>query len=209
VDELIARNANVNKTNDDGFPPIFYAAQRTLVDICASLLRAGADPSVQGKDPCYPDAPAMCAVDHVVDSEELRALFSTHEKCTQPAEEMIVENVKLTVDGEFSFNVLEIAEVSALPIRSWRLEFFSAGDEDRAGKKCAECVVSTFELDTSSRTGEGRVTCKPAPSCLKTIVLVADKTGEVTVEVQAVNVVGKNSPSTAVPVDMSDIFTGL
>lgn len=176
--------------------------------ICEALLRAGADPSLQGKDPCYPDAPAMCAVDHVVDSEELRELFASHEKCTQPADNMIIESVKLTVDGELSFDVLEVAEVSTLPIRCWRLEFYAAVDEGAVPKKCAETVINTFELEMKPR-GEGHVTCKPAQSCLKTIVLVADKSGEVGMKVQAVNVLGKNSPSRAVSVDMSDIFTGL
>lgn len=206
VNELIKRNVNVNRTNDDGFSPLFYAAQQNQVDICNALLAAGADPTIQGKDPNCPEAPAMCPVDHIVDSEELREVFASHETYREPSDEMVVSNVKLAVDGEFSFDVADLSEVSALPVRSWKLEFFAGEDGDR--RKCAETAIQAFELEVG-RDGRGHVTCKPVASCLKTIVLVADKRGEVSVDIQAFNVIGKNTPCDAGPVDMSEIFSGL
>ncbi|KAJ1439143.1 ankyrin repeat-containing domain protein, partial [Ochromonadaceae sp. CCMP2298] len=45
---LIAAKAEINATNDLGFTALFYAAQRSFLDICTLLVDSGADPSIAG-----------------------------------------------------------------------------------------------------------------------------------------------------------------
>lgn len=207
VEELIRRRADVNKRNDDGFSPLFYAAQQDDVAICRALVQAGADPSIGGKDANYADVGYMCPVDFMEHSDKLRTFFAGHQMCTAPSDYVIYDNSRLTVDGELTFEVVDAAELSKLPIKAWKLTFFAG--PDGGNKRCAATTITNFEYAISPLDKRGRVSCRPVTSLLKTIVLVADKSGPVSMDVQAVNVIGCSGTSEKIPIDMSEIFSGL
>jgi Ca2+-binding EF-hand superfamily protein len=76
IDLLLKAGALINKTNTHGFTPLFYAAQCAHVDVCAFLLEAGADPTIEGEE----EGSRMTAIEHAVDTSALQPLFSSHTK---------------------------------------------------------------------------------------------------------------------------------
>jgi hypothetical protein len=211
VNELLSHGARVNIHNDDGFTPLFYAAQQHFPGICLALLDAGADPSVCGvvSDPknikseadaledMYFGVPPLCPADYVssdivLGSEELREAFSIHEKFTLPLQPEI-ENVMLSNVGVFSFNVIDMNEVSYLPIRKWRIIFYMNDDV------CTE-YVSAHRIDGAS------VSHSPPQEHLLDIITAAQDGNIMSVEVMAINACGEGERSYKTDVDMSQIF---
>ena len=212
VNELLSRGARVNMTNDDGFTPLFYAAQQNFPAICATLLDAGADPSVCGTvcDPnninseadavqdMYFGIPPLCPADFVcsdivLSTEELREAFSTHEKFTLPLQPEL-KNVMLSNVGVFSFDVVDMKELSSLPIRKWRIIFYDMNEE-----LCTEYVIS-HKIDGSL------VSHSPPQKHLLAIITAADEGNIMSVEVTAINACGEGESSYKIDVNMSEIF---
>lgn len=211
VTELISRGARVNVTNDDGFTPLFYAAQQNFPSICLALMDAGADPSICGivSDPkninseadamqdMYFGIPPLCPADYVssdlvLSTEELRDAFSAHEKFSLPLQPEL-ENVHFNDVGVFSCDVIDMKDVSFLPIRKWRMTFYMNDD------LCTEYVIS-HRIDGSI------ISHSPPQEHLLAIITGAQEGNLITVEVIAINGCGEGEPSYKADVDMSQIF---
>mmetsp|Transcript_2686 Transcript_2686/g.4038 ORF Transcript_2686/g.4038 Transcript_2686/m.4038 type:complete len:455 (+) Transcript_2686:56-1420(+) len=200
VEELLNRNVNVNRANDDGFSPLFYAAQQEHVDICALLLQAGADPTIVGSDPCFPAVHPMCPVDHLVDNEELKSVFLKHEKCRIPGRIENLSGASLSADGQLYFEVSDLAEVSMLPIKTWRLSSYIDGNF------CSSDDVSSFTQENRANAVT-KVSCRPNREFLKKLAIAASDRHQITVDVIVVNAIGAGEVSESVELDMSAIFS--
>lgn len=210
VSILLDRGAKVNISNYDGFSPLFYAAQQEHSSICAMLLDAGADPSMCGivSDPkkihseaeamedMYYGIPPLCPADFVSSdivhsSEDLREVFSVHEKFAPPEQPDVV-NVKLSKSGVFSFDIVDIKEFSHLPIRKWNISFYMNDDL---------CTDYSFAHNISERT----VSHTPDQEHLLKIITALQDGNIISVELIGMNACGKSEPSYKIDVDMSEI----
>jgi len=213
VEELLAHSALINAKNDDGFTPLFYAAQQNFPSICQALIAAGADPSICGvvcnaskinseaeaMEDMFFGIPPLCAADfvsgdYVHSNEDLRDIFAEHSKFVPPRQPEI-DRAALSKVGVFSFDVADLAELSRLPVRKWKLTFY-AGEE-----LCAEYEARVTVQDST-------VSHEPSQQHLLSIVTAAAE-HNMTVEVAAVNPCGCSDPSYKTDVDVSQIFSTL
>ena len=127
VSELIDRRAVIDRVNEHGFTPLFYAAQREHVNICQLLLHAGANPTIRGTNPDYPDF-TLCPADHILECNELYELFCTHKDCFAPNQPSIdTTDISLSMSGMLTIICNYKSKLSKLPIRKWNLKWSSNG----------------------------------------------------------------------------------
>lgn len=122
VEEILKFTKQVDKKNNCGFTALFYAAQRSHVDICRFLIEAGADPTIVGIDSSNDDK-WSCPAEFAVDSPELNELFILHEKCGPPEciRELDLKYAKIS-SGILSLELPLQRIISKLPLISWDIE---------------------------------------------------------------------------------------
>lgn len=145
VEELLKVTKQIDKRNNCGFTALFYAAQRSYVDICKLLVDAGADPTIVGVDASN-DNKWSCPAEFGVDSPELNELFILHERCGPPERIRIkdVQNVKIS-SGILSLELPLQRCVSKLPLISWEIEIHIETNES---------INETREIDFESDSKE-------------------------------------------------------
>ncbi len=134
--ELISRGANINQVNDNGFTPLFLAAQREQLKICELLIQKGADPTIYGildtsKDVYYDDSTkpsiveVLCPVDHIKDYPALKSIFEVIEKCNVP-KKIEVKSIKLKLsNGNIYFSPPKQRDYTQLPCKEFIVNFIS------------------------------------------------------------------------------------
>ena len=212
VSELLLKGARVDTRNDDGFTPLFYAAQQNFPGICTDLLNAGADPSICGLacnprniqseadaiEDMYYGIPPLCPADFVssdiVQSNDgLREVFSAHEKFNIPLQPEI-GNVMISKVGKLSFDVLDMQELSHLPIRKWKITFYM-NDEF--------CTEYTAEHGVDNDVS---VSHSPPQDNLLAILTGAHEGNIMSIEAIAINACGEGERSYKTDVNMTQIF---
>lgn len=146
VEELLKVTKQVDKRNNYGFTALFYAAQRSQVEICKLLIDAGADPTIVGVDPNTDDK-WSCPAEFAADLPELNDLFVLHERCGPP-ESIRVNDIK---NAKISHSVLSLElplqrTISKLPLISWEIEIHIETNDNNNNNETKEP-----ELDCDSK----------------------------------------------------------
>jgi Ca2+-binding EF-hand superfamily protein/ankyrin repeat protein len=137
---------NINATTNNGFTPLFYAAQQGHLDICELLLDHNADPTLFGTvvpsvdseetsltnntPSSFSSTPTpifMAPVEFILDYPELKSLFLKHPKCQNPPKTLSSSQYSLSVRNSnnilFSLTLTvncSLKSISSLPIKSWK-----------------------------------------------------------------------------------------
>ena len=122
------RATMVNKRNDKGFTPLFYAAQMTQPEICQMLLDAGADPTLSGVSDEFGEGEvnlvSLCPADLSADFSELDQALRAHDKCSAP-DAIPADKVEASLSGAtlaISLPSSVVRQLCLLPIRKWKIE---------------------------------------------------------------------------------------
>lgn len=142
VEELLDYRANVNSVNNEGFSPLFYAAQQGHIDICKLLLEKGSDPTIcgvasAGSNHFYPGVIMSC-IEHSLDTPELKELFENNPKCrgskvtiTRPVS---VSSLTTTLTPNGVLTIAGLPSPTSLSrdlfLKFWRIKVINGDDED-------------------------------------------------------------------------------
>lgn len=191
---------NINIRNRDGFTPLFYAAQQNNIELCELLLHAGADPTLAGYDPNYPNTPPMCPIDHIIDSPDLLSLFSIHEKCIKPLDKPHIHSSKLSLEGCLTIEILNYGKISYLPIQQWIITFYQ-GNETIITINIKSFQLLNYNPIHHATSTSITMTCQPSVTDLELLMKSIahlpskERNHALEVDIKAVNALGEGDES--------------
>ena len=187
----------VNKSNDCGFTPLFYACQQGHIVICEMLLEKGADPTICGSDQNYP-AYMLCPASFGQDNSDINYLLSTHSKCKPPTQ-IPIQNIVCRMS---TLNLLSIVLpnqklYSTLPISNFHVLLSISGDSSSSLS-----IIIKAKSPTVLQSYDCLIDKKFVTSVFKKMISI-DKYDLLIMELAPVNAMGIEGPRISVQIDIS------